>query len=736
MKSPLFASFYQSQSKNISGQEAINVYADEVNRQAGGTEGALYTSPGLTLEYTIGSGPVRGFVILGNTEDTWLVSGNGIYSLSQTGVVTSAGIIGTSSGPVSMIQNDRQVLIVDGKAAYLVPGGYPLTGGTISSGGGEYAVGDTINLINSDGNWTATAQLTVKSVSPEGYPLTGGVTTVSGSGYADGDTITLGRTTGSQNTAATLEVTSVSDGYALSGGSPGGTMTGYMVADIITLLAVGGTQVTAASIIVDSVSGGAVATFHLLSPGLFSSKPSSFNQASTTGSGAGFQLTSPTFTTVASSGVSGFTISSAGSFSVQPTSFTQASTSGGGTGFALGAPTYGGLDAGGIVTAFSVSLTGLFNPQPTKFTQATSSGSGEGFILTTPTYGTFADNYTVALPFANPQTLAYQDGFGLASFNFSINIAQSNLRDLSYWDPLNFDQADGLADHIVALIDLHEQMFVLKELSLEVWANAGNPGFAFQREPGVTQETGIVAPFSVAKVGESICFLARNSEGQGIVVRITGYEPEKISTFAIDYQISTYAEISDAIGYGAMINGRLFYVLIFPTGNTTWVYDVSVRLWHRWAYFDNGVYSRHLSNCFTSGGLGQLVGDYRNGNIYLLDPNATTDNGQPRRWLRSWTALADQSYDPTRFSSLQFDMTTGIGVDPNLNPQMTLRYSDDGGYTWSNELFASAGKTGNTGLRVMFRRLGSTKRGGGLNRIFRIESVDVWNVSIYGADLK
>jgi hypothetical protein len=737
MKSPLFGSFYQSQSKNIAGQESINVYADGVSQKSGGTEGALYMTPGLTFNALAGVGPVRGMLELRGSQTIYIVSGGDVYSLSQLGLVTSIGTIGTTTGPISMTQNGQQLMIVDGKGAYLVPGGFPLTGGKVQTGGMEYAVGDTIILVNQGGAWTATTELTVTSVSPPGYPLSGGETTDGGEDFNVGDIITLAPADGTQNTPASIKVTAIGGGYGLTGGTPGGTEAGYAVDDVIVLLAVGAGQTTAATIVVTSESGGAVTGFLIGNHGIFPSQPTSFVQASTTGSGTGFTLTSPTFSSSTGSQVAAFTISSGGSFSVQPTSFTQASTSGSGSGFTLGTPTYGPIGPGGAVTGFKVTLTGAFNPVPTQFTQASTSGSGDGLVITAPTYGDFVPIYIVELPFLNPSTIVYQDGFGLLSFLFSNIIAQSNLFDLSYWDQLIFSKADGLPDEIQALVDLHEQVFVLKEESLEVWANAGSPGFAFQREPGVTQETGCCAIGSVAKVGESICFLARNQEGWGIVVRITGYEPETISTPAIEDQIGSYQIMTDAIGYGAMVNGRLFYILTFPTGNTTWAYDTKTRLWHKWAYFENGVYSRHLSNCAVTAVDGSvLVGDYRNGNIYVLDPNATTDNGQPRRWYRSWSAVGDELYDPARFSSLQINMTTGIGVDPNLNPQMTLRWSDDGGYTWSNELFASAGKTGKTGQRMMFRRLGSTKRDRGLNRIFRIESTDVWNVAIYGADLK
>jgi len=46
--------------------------------------------------------------------------------------------------------------------------------------------------------------------------------------------------------------------------------------------------------------------------------------------------------------------------------------------------------------------------------------------------------------------------------------------------------------------------------------------------------------------------------------------------------------------------------------------------------------------------------------------------------------------------------TITVGADP----QVMLRWSDDGGHTWSNEHWRSMGQIGQTGYRTIWRRLG------------------------------
>lgn len=130
-----------------------------------------------------------------------------------------------------------------------------------------------------------------------------------------------------------------------------------------------------------------------------------------------------------------------------------------------------------------------------------------------------------------------------------------------------------------------------------------------------------------------------------------------------------------------------------------------------------------------------VVGDYRNGNLYAFNPNALTDAGTRRRWLRVWRALPQSSEQTVRFSALNINMQTGVQVAPDANPQAVLRWSDDGGFTWSHERFQAVGRRGETTKMVKFNRLGSTRRWSGSDRIFELSSTDVFPVVIIDASL-
>lgn len=66
-------------------------------------------------------------------------------------------------------------------------------------------------------------------------------------------------------------------------------------------------------------------------------------------------------------------------------------------------------------------------------------------------------------------------------------------------------------------------------------------------------------------------------------------------------------------------------------------------------------------------------------------------------------------------------------------PQVMLRWSDDGGHTWSNEHWAQMGKVGQYFRRVFWRRLGMTLKL--RDRVYEVSGTDPVKIAIMGAEL-
>jgi hypothetical protein len=358
----------------------------------------------------------------------------------------------------------------------------------------------------------------------------------------------------------------------------------------------------------------------------------------------------------------------------------------------------------------------------------------EGFIYNTTT-NTF--NRIVDPDFAGAVSVGYIDGYFVFNQPDSQKIWVTSLYDGMDIDALDFASAEGAPDNLVGLIVDHREIWLFGENSVEVWYNAGTPDFPLQRIQGAYIETGCVSAYTLAKLDNTIIWLAKDTRGRGVVYKANGYRGERISTHAVEDYIQNYPDISDALAYSYQQDGHQFYVLIFPSANATWVYDMSTGAWHQRAYWYDGSFYRHRSNCQTTFNSEVVVGDFENSNLYAFDLKTYADNNDTQKWLRSWRALPTGKNDLTRTAqhSLQLDAETGVGINngQGSDPQVMLRWSDDGGHTWSNEHWTSMGKIGIFGRRAIWRRLGMTLKI--RDRVYEVSGTDPVKIIILGAEL-
>ena len=340
--------------------------------------------------------------------------------------------------------------------------------------------------------------------------------------------------------------------------------------------------------------------------------------------------------------------------------------------------------------------------------------------------------------FPGAVTVGYLDGYFVFNEPNSQKIWVTGLFNGAQIDPLDFASAEGSPDGVVGLIVDHREVWVFGTNSVEVWYDAGGTDFPLQRIQGAFNEIGCAAAYSIAKMDNGLFWLGQDARGRGMVYRANGYTGARISTHAIEWQIQQYDRIDDAIAYTYQQDGHSFYVLTFPTANKTWVYDVATQGWHERAGFANGEFTRHRSNCQMNYNAEIVVGDYQNGNIYAFDLDVYADNGQVQKWLRSWRALptATNTLKRTTQHGMQLDCETGVGLNTGQgsDPQVMLRWSDDGGHTWSNEHWVSMGKIGQYGRRAIWRRLGMTLKL--RDRVYEVSGTDPVKIAILGAELR
>jgi hypothetical protein len=339
--------------------------------------------------------------------------------------------------------------------------------------------------------------------------------------------------------------------------------------------------------------------------------------------------------------------------------------------------------------------------------------------------------------FPGAGTVGYIDGYFTFNEPGTQKIWVTQLLDGTSVDPLEFSSAEGNPDNVIAVFVDHREVWVFGSNSTEVWYDAGLLDFPLARIQGAFNELGCAAPYSIAKMDNQVYWLGKDARGQGIVYRAAGYIGQRVSTHAIEWQMQEYADISDATGYTYQQDGHSFYVLNFPTADTTWVYDVATGAWHERASFANGDFNRHRASSQMFFNSTTVVGDYQNGKIYEFDLNVYADDGAPQKWLRSWRALPTGANNLARTiqHSMQLDCETGVGLNTGQgsNPQAMLRWSDDGGHTWSSEHWKSMGQIGRSGYRTIWRRLGATMKI--RDRVYEVSGTDPVRIYIMGAEL-
>ena len=729
---------YEAPSIYQDAQECINFRAEIDPLKQPGQRGvvALYPTPGLTSKIVFqNQQEVRGMRTVSGGQYMVAVVGPYVYVLTSSLVPTMIGQLNSSTGRVGISDNGLNVYIVDGVYRYTW---------RISNPSSAYFVGSI------SGTTLTVTQVKKGTIAPNQSLFGVGLTS---------ETVILSQLTGTTGGIGTYQVniSQTETSEIMNSAAVAATLTGSISGTTLTVTAVTGTLYpgqtiqgagVSANTIITALGTGTVLSYTIATGG------TGYSVNDTITVLGGIYGTTPATYTVSSIGgsgaVTGLTVTSAGSYTTVPTNNVSTSTSGSGTGLTL-TLTFG-TGSGGMGTyvinnSQTVSSESLFALNFTTFTSTDGAFTGGDTV-------DIVDNYFV---YNDPNTQKWASTNALSPIT----------------NPLSFSSKDGSPDNLVSIIVDHREVYLLGEVSSEVWVDVGSFPFPFQRIPGTSTQHGIAAKFSMARLGNSFAYVSRNNRGQGEIVAMNGYIPQRISTHAVE-QTLLDQYIDDAVAYTYQLEGHECYVVSFPTIDLTWVYDTSTQMWHKWLWVDDqNIYHRHRSNC---GALFQglfLVGDWQNGQIYQLDPTNFTDNGQTIRRLRRAPHIVTD-LQRQYLEELQIQFQPGVGITglssptqgtfigspytivplglltiaptdnkilgyanqinantPTDNPKAMLRWSNDGGFTWSKEHWSNIGQLGKFKNRAIWRRLGWSR-----DRVFEVVVTDPVNAVIISANLK
>lgn len=300
-------------------------------------------------------------------------------------------------------------------------------------------------------------------------------------------------------------------------------------------------------------------------------------------------------------------------------------------------------------------------------------------------------------------------------------------------DALDFATAEGAPDNLVKVIVSNKEVVLFGTETTEFWYNSGNADFPFSRVQGAFIEEGLAAKHSAVKCGNTVAWLGKSKDGDSTVWMFEGYRPVPISNNAISYAIGQWERKDDAWAFFYKQEEHAFYVLTSPSASETWVYDFSTGQWHQRAWLDEyGIQRRIRVNTHINFGGRAIVGDWETGKVYYYDLDTYTDDGDPILRIRSCQTIQNDLKE-NRNRRFRLDMDTGVGLSTGQgsDPQAMLRYSRDGGKTWSNELWRPIGAIGKYGTQVAWNRVG-----GGERMAYEVSISDPVKVCITGAYLE
>jgi len=319
---------------------------------------------------------------------------------------------------------------------------------------------------------------------------------------------------------------------------------------------------------------------------------------------------------------------------------------------------------------------------------------------------TFTSSAITAYPDADlpqPVSVCFQDGY----FFFPIADGRCFASDLNSTsvNALSFITAEAKADGLVQAVPYDGQLLLFGNYSLEFWSDTANTPPAFPYTRSTSRPRGLASSTAIAGhqdgFGGSLIWVAENNT----VVRLTGYDSEKISPPDLDHLIEAVTDKSTLEAFVYVSGGHAKWVL---SSNTwTWEFNLTTQKWNE---RDSLGLTRWRASQSVWAFNKWLVGDTQSAKVFAIDPASYKEDTNPIR-MRLESGPVQNFPARQRVARADFDFATGVGIaagttTPETDPVVNISWSDDGGSIWSYPLQRALGRQGKYGTRVSAFNLG------------------------------
>lgn len=337
------------------------------------------------------------------------------------------------------------------------------------------------------------------------------------------------------------------------------------------------------------------------------------------------------------------------------------------------------------------------NASPTpNIVAVTENGAFNLFTGSAPT--AFADSDLPA-----PNSVCQHRGY----FIFSIGdgrIFASDLNSVSV-NSLSFATAQGRSDGLIRVVSFGDDMLAFGPRSTEIFRDVGTSPFPLEFQKMLPR--GLLGPNAVAGWEEGFADELLWGADDDTVVRYNGWAtPVPVSNADVSRAIASATDKSLLEASVYVVGGNAFWALSSP-GEWTWEYNLTTQRWNeRESYEQDDWRVPRTIRAFDR----WMAGDRDTGDLAEIREDCYTEFNEPLVWqLRSGPFKQFPSRSVVHRADFDFTAATGVaaGEDPiETDPRVSIRWSNDGGYTFGNGLYRNLGGEGVADTTVTINRLG------------------------------
>ncbi len=278
----------------------------------------------------------------------------------------------------------------------------------------------------------------------------------------------------------------------------------------------------------------------------------------------------------------------------------------------------------------------------------------------------------------SPRTVTFIDGY----FVFALGNGQFHWTEPNSFNYIatNFATAEADPDGLKCALKYRRELWLFGSDTIEAWKSTGDADGAFRRLGGGVIENGMSAECAAAEVKSNLVWIDEDN-----TVQISGgdFNSVAISVSGIARDIEDLVNKETLRIWDYPMSGHRFIVV--QSDEWTHVYNLTTKLWN--TRTSEGLNRWRIADTVKLGN--KIIGiGYDDGVFYELSRNYHDEDGTP---LHMVIRTPPQAQWPGRvtYNSVHLNMLTNPpAADGVTVQQVGMRFSDDGGGSWSPVFFA------------------------------------------------